>query len=49
MHGFSKFKDKLMLLKCMFTLLLGPCEVLGGDSDTETTTEVNIAVKTGKT
>ena len=36
------------MLKCMSTLLLGPCEVVGGDSDTETTTEVNINVKTGK-
>ena len=36
------------MLKTMFTLLYGSCEVLGGDSDTETTTEVSIIVKTGK-
>ena len=47
-HRFSKFKDLSLMLKRLFTLLYGSCEVLGGDSDTETTTEVNITVKTGK-
>ena len=47
-HRFSKFKGFSLLLKTLFTLLYGSCEVLGGDSDTETTTEVNITVKTGK-
>ena len=47
-HRMSAFKGRSEMLKAMFTLVLGSCEVLGGDSDTETTTEVNITVKTGK-
>ena len=35
------------MFKNLFTLLYGSCEVQGGDADTETTTEVNIVVKTG--
>ena len=49
MHRFSAFKDRSKMFKTMSTILYGPCEVLGGDSDTETTTEFNIFVETGKT
>ena len=46
-HRFSAFEDRRMMLQTMFTLLCGSCEVLGGDSDTETTTEVNIVIRIG--
>lgn len=48
-HRFSAFKDRRGLFKTLFTLLYGSCEVLGGESYTETTTEVSIIVTTGKT
>ena len=48
LHRFSTFENRLPMLQIMFTLLFGSCEVLGGDSDTETTTEVNIIVRIGK-
>ena len=48
LHECVRYKDMDDSLKFFFTLLYGPCEVLGGDSDTETTTEFNIFVETGE-
>ena len=48
LHRFLGYKATRLVLEGLFTALYGSCEILGSDSDTETTTELNIFVETGE-